>query len=201
MIVKGGGSLLVPGAGPLRYVSNWYYPPNSGVMDPGTQTLTTTDTRLYYIPFYVFESHAFDIMAVYNSGVGDSGDDVRVGIYSHHKDYGPRVLKNDFGELSFGASASAEESESDEIFLTRGWWWGAIHCNGAADMYAIRSRVASYGLLRGQSEIGVPSLTSNAIDDVNYFPYVDTTYAALASTAVAPTNVTSIVPKFWLKAV
>lgn len=201
MIVKGAGSLLVPGAGPLKYVSNWYYPANSGVMDPGTQTLTTTDTRLYYIPFYIFESHAFDAAAVYNSGVGDSGDDVRIGIYSHNKSYGPRTLKVDLGEISFGASADVEETAESEFYLTRGWWWAAIHCNGSADMYGIRSRIASGFLLRGQSEIGVPIITAAAFDDVNYFPYVDKTYAAMSSTATAPTNITSIVPKIWLKAV
>lgn len=201
-MIRGGGSNLAGGAGPPEYVSDWYYPPQCGAMDPGTTTLTTTNTRLYYIPFYVFMSHAFDFMAVYNSGVGDSGDDVRVGIYDHQGGYGPRNLKNDFGELSFGASAAkVENSSADEVYLTRGWYWAAIHCNGAADMYAIRSRVGSSMLWRGQADLGVVAVDASGLDCVNYFPYVDTTYAALASTAVAPTAVTSIVPKFWLKAV
>lgn len=200
MIVKGAGSLLVPGAGPLRYVSGWHYPLNSGVVDPGTQTLTTTNTRIYYMPFYVFESHLFTLATVYNSGTGDDGDDVRFAIYSHHRSYGPRTLKLDFGEITFDGTADSQASEAGEAYLTRGWWWGALHCNGAADMYAIRSRVASSQMLRGQNEIGVPSVTAAAADDANFFPYVDSTYGAFATNAVAPTDVTSIVPKVWLKA-
>ena len=199
MIVRGAGSLTVPGAGPPAYVSDWYYPLNSGVMDPGTTTLTTTDTRLYYIPFYVFQSVSIDLLAAYNSGVGDSGDDIRLGIYSHHASYGPRTLKVDFGEVSLTGAAAALVPTADETSLTRGWWWAAVHCNGAADMYAMRSRIASGYLLRGGQEFGLPALNSATLDDVNYFPYVDKTYAAMSSTATAPTTCTSIVPKLFFK--
>lgn len=202
MIVKGGGSKTAPGAGPPGYVSNWWYPPQSGLMDPGTTTLTTTTTRLYYIPMYIFESRKFDFMAAYNSGAGDSGDAVRLGIYSHNTSYGPRTLMNDFGSVTLGASAAKlANTTADEVALPRGWYWLAVHCNGAADMYAIRSRVASYGLAGGQQDFGTNVLDATGLDCVNYFPYVDTAVAAFATNAVAPTSVTSIVPKVWLQAV
>ena len=199
-IVKGGGSVTAAGAGPPAYVTSWYYPPQCGAMDPGTTGVTTTDTRLYYIPIFIFQTHTFTNMAVYNSGAGDSGDDVRLGVYSHHASYGPRTLEVDMGEVSFGASAAKTEATAGTIALTKGWWWIAVHCNGAADMYAIRSRVASSMLWRLQADFGVPAVNSATLDCVNGFPYVDTTYGALATNAVAPTTCTSIVPKVWLKA-
>lgn len=194
MIIKNAGSLLVPGAGPLRYVSGWHYPLNSGAT-ASSSTMTTVDTRGYYIPFYVFESREFNLATVYNSGAGDSGDDVNLSVYSHNINYGPRTLKLDLGEITFGASAAASETAAFELYLTRGWWWLFLQCNGAADMYSMVNDVGT-----GQAEIGVPSVVTGVINNAACFPYVDTAYAAAPATATAPTAVTSSVPKVWLKA-
>lgn len=201
MIIKGGGSVLAPGFGPPGYVSGWYYPTQAGVMDPASQTLTTTSTRKYYIPIYIFQSRAFINLAIYNSGVGDSGDKVAAAIYTHNPSYGPRVLKKDCGEITLTGSAIKNECTEFEVALTKGLWWLSLHCNAAMDLYAIRGQIGTGLLLRGQADLGVCALDAAGLDCVNYFPYVDVTYASTApETATAPTAVTSKVPKVWLKA-
>ena len=93
-----------------------------------------------------------------------------------------------------------EPSSASTASLTMGWWWLAVHCSGNPILYAQKALADGYGFMRGQAEFGVPAVDAATLDDINQFPYVDTAYAAFATTAVAPTTSTSVVPKVWLKA-
>lgn len=200
-LVKGGGSVLAPGFGPPAYVDDWYYPSHAGAMDQGTTGLTTTNTRKYYVPFFVTKSGWFKNACVYNSGVGDSGDDVMLCIYDHDPTVGPNNLMKSWGEVTFTSSAAKAEGTEDEVYLQKGMYWLSVHCNGAADMYALRGKVGTGNVWRGQADLGVPAVDSVTLDCAAIFPYVDETYTTTpADPATAPTSSTTIAPKVWVKA-
>lgn len=202
MIVKGGGSNNAGGAGPPSYVEDWYYPSQVGVMDPSAQTVTTTATRLYYCPIYVFQTHTFESAYIYNSGAGDTGETVKVGLYTHRDTVGPYSLVVDWGTYTVAGAAAAAigPTAAADAVCTKGWYWLAIHANSAIAFYGLSSLIGTGMVFKLQPEFGVPALNSATLDCKNGYPYVDTTWAALASTAVAPTTCTSVVPKVWLKA-
>lgn len=202
MIVKGGGSLNAPGAGPAAYVDDWYYPSQCGVMDPSSKTMTTGVARLYYCPIFVFQTHTFTNAAIYNSGAGDSGETVKVGLYTHSSLVGPNSLVVDWGTFTVAGAAAAKIAATADANAKcpKGWYWLALHANTAIAFNALSSIIGTTTVYQFQPDFGVPAVDSATLDCKNGFPYVDTTWGALASTAVAPTTCTSTMPKIWLKA-
>lgn len=188
----GGGSTIIPGVPPPGVVTDWFVTPDGTLFDSAL-TVTTTINRLYYIPVFHPLTHTFQGAATYNSGTGDNGETLRIGIYSHGS-AGPTTLIKDFGEITL-TGASAQRLLSSSVSIPGGlWYWWCIHHATACDMYAmVTSKAASAaGYFNGKTirvintDFGIPDgafLNSRGSMAV----YVDTTYGALASTAVAPT--------------
>lgn len=195
--IVGGGAISVPGAPFAGFSTGRYLWPQWGAFG-SAMTITTTSTRLYYYPIYIPKAQTFASASVYNSGAGDNGETLRIGIYSNNNGL-PGTLLSAYTEITL-TGAAAERNVAVSLSLSAGWNWCAIHHNSAAAMYGIN---ASYQL----SAAGMlPNLATQAIKDFGtlaFAPtfdynlgsqgayagfYVDTAYGALASTAVAPTN-------------
>lgn len=189
------------GGAPPSYVTNWAYRPQGQYYNQST-TVTTTATRLYYVPFRVWEQHTFSGVKTFNSGAGDTGETWRQGIYSHTTS-GPGSLLVDFGQGTLTA-ASAGRTLSASVSLAPGVYWHAFHANTAAAWYAFTSSASAVGQFGYdmQAFVGTPSwadgVTSSSAE-CNHL-YVDTAYGALASTAVAPTAQGASCPAFLLVA-
>lgn len=161
--------------------------------------LTTTATRLYYIPHYVKESQTYSGIKTINAGTGDNGETYRVGIYQEASGGGPGSLVDDCGEVTLDANANTVRTLVSSFSVSPGWHYVAIHTNTAIEMQpcAGQTRIGSTGY-NGQHVHGTmfPRFAPEVRRVDNPFPYVDTTYGALASTAVTPTATTNLAPTY-----
>lgn len=159
-----------------------------------TTTLTTAATRLYYYPIYFDQVITLAGARTFNQGAGDNGETYRVGLYFDNAAAGgPGTLAKDFGETTLTAASALRTLANSYSLTAPGWYWVAIHHSAATAMYAYTSvlqvSAAGYVLPNAARLIGTLA-TTNEWGGVAQSPfyYVDTTYGALASTAVAPTN-------------
>lgn len=168
--------------------------------------LTTTATRLYYAPIYIHRAHTFTAMNMYNTDAGDNGEKFRLGLYNHSATNGPGSLVVDMGEITL-TGAAAERSVVASCAVTRpGWYWTACHCDSASavlSMVGIGSIKSDVGYKSHEpynSLFGAFGVVDEATLTVPGSPYVDTAYAVLASTAVAPTAMVFAPPQVMLVA-
>lgn len=166
---------------------------------PAASALTTTATRLYYVPIYLPHLQTFAGIKTFNQGTGDDSETYRVGIYGEAAAGGPGALLKDCGQITLNSSSALRTAASAFTNAVVGWYYLALHFNSAVAMYRISSQdTSSSGVLRSPPASQVGTLetmaTSWTISRLEAFDYVDTTYAALASTAVAPTNSTNYAP-------
>lgn len=173
------------------------YPPHWAIVDSNeVATLTTTATRLYFIPYYFSEVVSFTGLKSRNSGAADNGKTYRCGVYQKSPTTNlPSTLIQDCGEVTL-TGASAERTLATAFTPAYiGWHYLAFHANTGAVMVRMASQMPF-------SDAGIPGgiSLSNAFGvsaaNVRQFGayYVDTAYGALASTAVAPTAVTNLSP-------
>jgi hypothetical protein len=158
--------------------------------------ITTTATRLYYIPIYFPRDESWAGIKTYNGGSGDNGETYRVGVYEEGANGGPATLLVDCGEVTLNATWAVRTSASS-FTVEEGWYYFAVHHNAATSMYGIcnRQRVSGVAYAGALSSGGsMPQFNPPDNREVNVFPYVDTTYGALASSAVAPTASTQTAP-------
>ena len=158
--------------------------------------MTTTATRLYYIPIYFPRAESWAGIKIYNGGSGDNGETIRVGVYEESASGGPGTLLDDCGEITLN-NTFAVRTAASSFTVEEGWYYFAIHHNSACTMYALcnRQRVSNVGYAGAMSSGGsLPQFNPPDNREVNVFPYVDTTYGALASSAVAPTASTDKAP-------
>lgn len=194
---------LIPGSGPIGGAPIPGIMSGAGIRSPyfvneaGTN-ITTTSTRLYYIPIYLDRIFTFAGIKTRNGGTGDNGDTYRVGLYAEATAGGPGALVNDCGEITLDASASIVRTASSSFSTTTiGWHYLAFHSNQAVSMN--QCTTSPGGNLVPTPADGLPTLAFNSSTDGNFaIPYVDTTYGALASTAVAPTASTNAAPVTFL---
>lgn len=194
--LSAGGSIIVPAINPPSYADAAYYTSQWGITAL-SETMTTSAGRLYYIPFFVWEAHTFEAMAIFNSGAGDNGETLRVGVYDNTGAKGPGALVTDFGQATL-TGASAVRELSGTAALQRGIYWAAVHANAASAMYAYAGLTTSINAMNLSADVGLLSLTN--INAHYAFRYVDTAYGALASTAVAPTSSAEFCPWVCWKA-
>lgn len=201
-----GSSSIVPGLIAPPYVSGNYYKPQWAVTN-STLTLTTTAGRLYYAPIYIRRYTTFANMAAFNSGAGDNGEAFRMGVYASNSSGLPGTLIAAFGENTLtGAAAVRDGATPASAACSVGVAWLAIHTNTAAAFYGIAENLAisAAGVVSGIAQLYQNEFGIKTLDTTNMFTsaglYVDTSYGALASTAVAPTASTNVVPAMWLKA-
>lgn len=200
MALFGNNNVGFMGGAPPTYVTNWAYRPQGQLYDQSA-TVTTTINRLYYVPFRVWEQHTFTAVKTYNSGAGDNTETWRQGIYSHTS-AGPTTLLGDFGQGTLTAAA-APRTLSASVALAPGIYWHAFHASTAAAWFAhfaTQTTVGqySYDML---SFTGTPDWGGSTTNQSNYSAlYVDTPYATLANTAVAPTSTIGLTPAILLVA-
>lgn len=184
-------------AGPLngapapKYITGRYY--RSSLVYSAGASVTTTATRLYYVPIFISEVRQFAGFVMRNDGAGDNGEKVRMGLYTHTA-VGPTTLVQAATEVTF-AGAAADNVTSDAFTPTQtGWHWLAGHFDSASTVRGTNtlSGVTTYQFSPPDfaTFFGLNTVSSDDIGVVVNPPgflYVDTTYGALASTAVAPT--------------
>lgn len=163
-------------------------------------TLAVAATRIHYTPFPVLEAGAtFNRCYTYNQSAADTGEKYRTGVYADDGSAGPGTLILSFGEVTLdGASSLRTQTISLDLSAYNGQIvWLAEHHESATSMFdmtcdtvAVGTPAAYFGPLLGS--ISNSFLTAG----LAFYPSrtVDTAYAALASTAVAPTIHRSVSP-------
>lgn len=204
-----GGGGPADGVNPPAYITgNRYLPQNTSF--PGTGVLTTTSTRNYYVPIYIWEIRSFAGLATINSGTGDNGDTFRLAIYEHDAaNKGPGTLLKDVGEITLTGVDQVERFAANAFTPpTTGWYWLSLHCNQACVLYNMASdgiQITAVGY-----KVGQPLLSRTGLFSLTAFPttlaalpvayYVDTAYGAAPATAVQPTATTASAPVIALVA-
>lgn len=167
--------------------------------------ITTTATRLYYIPYYFPVTNlSYTGLKTRNTGAGDNGEVYRVGVYQASFTTGlPSTLVADVGEVTLTGAAATRTTASSWTAPYVGWGFLCLHANTACALQAL-SNVNSGGsaagyvantLARTMFPTSDIDATTNAINAGTFAAYyVDTAYGALASTAVAPTAFTNLAP-------
>lgn len=167
--------------------------------------LTTTATRLYFIPFYFPRAGlAYSGLKSRNTGAGDNGDTYRQGVYQADFTTGlPSTLVKDCGEVTLTGAAAMRTLASSWTTPYEGWGFLAHHANQAADMQPLSNinstASTAVGLITSFAQnfmFGIDNTTLNLSPVAATFGayYVDTAYGAFASTAVAPTAITTLAP-------
>lgn len=169
-------------------------------LDDTTTGFATTATRLYYYPIYFDQVVTLAGARSFNSGAGDNGETYRVGLYFDNAAAGgPGTLAKDFGEVTLTAASALRTLTNSYAITSPGWYWVAVHHSSAANMYAFTSilQVSNVGYVLPNIARLIGTMTTTAewgSTSPQPFHYVDTTYGALASTAVAPTASTDRAP-------
>lgn len=166
-----------------------------------TNVFATTATRLYYVPYY-FPSIGFTYTGLksYNTGTGDSGDKFRLGVYTANLATGmPQSLVIDAGEATLSGSAAEITLAAAFAAPLKGWAWLCLHSRDSLAIAPLSTRwaVTGVGNVTPNLAMGMFGLAAIADGTASATPpgaqfgavYVDTTYGALASTAVAPTAI------------
>lgn len=177
------------------------YPPHWAVIV--TNGIATTATRLYYIPYYFEEVRAFTGIRTENFGAADNGDTYRCGVYqatllSTGSRGGPGALIADCGQVTLTGASAIRTLASSFTPAYVGWHWLAFATNLSATMSSMSNASSTaangYGspmyMGFGVSSISIATAGTQTFGAL----YVDTTYGALASTAVAPTALTAVAP-------
>jgi hypothetical protein len=155
------------------------------------------------MPIYIWESRTFSGAAVFNSGTGDSGDTLRVGLYTHGSTNGPTTLVKDFGEITLTAAAAERVLSNSVTINEAGWYWLCVHSNQSISLYAGEypsASVTSAGYLPNDYTSFFGQISGTSLNPGLMMCQVDTAYGALASTAVAPTGMANTFPAVWLVA-
>ncbi len=185
-----GGPLF--GGFPQEYATGFFYT-SQFFTTPIAGGTTTTATRLYYMPILIFKGHVFTACETFNASAGDNGEKYRVGIYTHGT-AGPGTLVGSFGEVTLTGAEAVRELTANVTVPKSGLYWLAVHFESATVMQCVNAankQLTAAGYLPSmmpQALLGYKSATTALTDPLNSMTlYVDTTYGALASTAVAPT--------------
>ena len=192
------------GVKPPPYASGRYYAPTF-LQPDGVNNLTTTSTRLYYIPTYIWEAHTFAGFGIYNAGAGDTGETLRLGIYTDSAGK-PGTLAAAGAEITLGGAAADNDGLVSFTPSYIGWYWLAAHFNSAASVRAGNApgtRLSDVGYVASAPSFVsfIGALSPSAIQSGTWPAcfYVDTVYGALASTPVAYTATTGTAPMVYLK--
>lgn len=186
-------ALPVNGLPAPSHITGRYYPPQ--LVSGDSATASTTATRLYYIPYFITEIRSYAGFVMRNTGTGDPGEKCRMGLYTHGAG-GPTTLVQAATEVTFSSSAADNVTANAFTPTYVGWHWICAQFDSASTVYAFKTigqSITAAGDLPSllfNTHFGISSVAAEdwgvAINPGSAL-YVDTTYAALASTAVAPT--------------
>jgi hypothetical protein len=170
---------------------------------PTGGSITTTATRLYFIPVYWPRAgFTYTGLKSRNTSTGDNGLKFRMGVYQASSSTGmPTTLVIDAGEITETGSSADLTLAAAWSAPYKGWGWYAIHTQSTSLLLASKARtlVSSVGntqptIADGFFGVSAPANVLANADGGFASLSVDTTYGALASTAVAPTTFTSPAP-------
>lgn len=182
----------VPGPGRISGVGA-VYPPHWSFIDAIVTAMSTTSTRLYYIPYYVDQIFQFTGIKTRNQSAAQAGNTYRCGIYAiNTTTFLPGALLQDCGEVTLTGAVAERTLASSFTPTYIGWHFLAIHANQVSSMAKSASSVnaatsGGYDGINMGYVFGIPALNGSYASFGAY--YVDTAYGALASTAVAPTGI------------
>ena len=172
------------------YVTGRYYTPDMAYFGVGTGN--SVADRLYFAPFYPQATNTFDRLGIYNTGAGDNGEKVRVGIYNSSSGR-PSSLVVDGGELTFAAAAALNVATiSQSLTLNTLYFLAAVFDNTSAvnmiqDGEINSPMVSGYGLDSTQ-----------AIYPSNMF-YESHAFAALPANSGGTFAASNLTPMFYLR--
>lgn len=155
----------------------------------------TLTNRLFGVPFFVPDVTTIDGLAFENTGAGDNGDKVRLGIYDSSGGY-PSTLLGETGEIILDATADvriAAMGAAVVLLPTKVYWLAIV---GNASTTILVNNTATRGewyMTRAGSvpwTVGIPIFNGGSLAGV----FASHTYAALPSTfpAVATTVATDM---------
>lgn len=162
--------------------------------DGGTKTMT--NGIMYISPWPIFRTQSFSGSQFYESGAGNTGNKMRIGLYAEALTGGPGTLLKDFGEVSMSGSAAVRQSASAYTAI------GPQMCY-IVGLSNASSLVASMNFLQSVSSVGlyVPPALSSLLGDFSGARIAaaaassaligwtaSQTYGALPSTAPTPTG-------------
>lgn len=126
----GGGGAFFGRPIPPCIAGKFYWPQHTVPLDT---TMTVTAGRLYRTWFVVDRFTTFAGGWTYNSGTGDSGKKLRIGVWD---DAG--VLKKDFGEVTLNGSSAVRQA-ANPVTLTPGLYQVGIVFDTTPAMYCIQA--------------------------------------------------------------
>ncbi len=177
------------GIAPPKFRSGQSYLP-TGYAITG-ETIATGAADLYYYPFWCPTTQTFTGAKSWNQGAGDNGETFRMGIYKDDgSGGGPGTLVIDFGQVTLTGAAALRTLASAVTLPGGQWYWFAQHFNSSMSMFGMSQSATAVGptpplqIATGYLMTTSPSATLGT----NYVGgfFVNTTYGALAATAVAP---------------
>lgn len=182
------------------------YPPHWALIDDVVAALTTTATRLYFIPYYFQDIVAYTGIKTRNNGAGDNLDTYRVGVYQKSVSTNlPTTLIQDLGEVTLSGAAADRTLAVSFTPAYIGWHYLAMHFNQGSAMQRMLSALytTNVGSVSGMQHIagalfGTAGTSASVLGNGGFAAfYIDTAYGALAATAVTPTAVTSAAPSIY----
>lgn len=176
------------GAPPPPFQTSHYYLPHWAVYGIGG-SLTLTANRLYRTWFYVDETTTFTGGWCANSGVGDNGVVLRIGVWTR-----TGTLKKDFGVVTLTGAAAVNSAANSVALQGPAWYQVGLVSSGTPALYTMRATDTSQTVTAFLPPLTTrfgwfSSLPSNA--DYKLFPvgeYAAFTYGALPDPITAATN-------------
>lgn len=164
--------------------------------------ITTAADDRFYFPFFVDRTVTFSGARTWNGGAGDTGETLRLGVYSNNNGL-PDVLLKDFGEITLTGATALRTLANAVTLPGPAWYWQCSAYSAASTMRGMTplATVSSVGfmpvtpinMLTGFKLTTIPSITAGLNQSAGF--YVSTAYGALPSTATAPTSELS--PNTW----
>lgn len=173
------------------------FPPHWAALLTISTGLSTTATRLYFIPYYFPAIVQYTGLKTRNLGTGDNAKVFRMGVYQASPTTGlPSTLIVDAGEVTLSGAAADRTLATAWTPPYIGWGYLAHHANAIVDIANICDQTTGSNVYNNQPNrlFGIGS-TQPSLSAANFGSYyVDTTYGPLAANAVAPTAITNIAP-------
>lgn len=129
----------------------------------GTDTLTVTENRLYFVPFYAPRGASIDqVRFTITTGAGAAANEVRTGIYANSAGRpGARLIDN--GRTVVGTS-TGDIAVSCVTILPAGWCWLAMIANRAPGGSATQPTVRSFNNLTVPQYAWLIGFNSGSVD-------------------------------------
>jgi hypothetical protein len=138
---------------------------------------------IYAAPFYCRQDCTISHLVFDNSGTGNSGDDIRIGIYDSTAVHAPNSLLQQSGEIALDGTSDVRVADITDQALVG----GKVYWIGLVSNATIALTFQAYGLNFGDTDKGVSAWNSGGSSlGVGSVWYAAHTYASLPSSAPTP---------------